>query len=73
MISFDVDSLDPKYMDSTGVMSPNGLHYSDVKNVISYAIQTKKLIHLDIMEFNPELGDKDISVETMRSVIDFLD
>lgn len=68
LISFDVDSLDPTYLDSTGCYAPNGLSPTDVKNVIDYSINTNKLNHLDIMEFNPHLGDKIKSIETVKYI-----
>jgi len=68
LISFDVDSLDPEYMSSTGVMANNGLNYTDVRDVITYALQTNKVVHMDIMEFNPYLGDVDESLDTIKKL-----
>jgi arginase len=68
LISFDVDSLDPKYMNSTGTMAEKGLIPIDVKTIINYSFGTNKLIHLDVMEFNPLLGDIDKSVETLKEI-----
>lgn len=68
MISFDVDALDPSYLDSTGCLAPNGLKPSDIKFVIDYAIRSGKLKHLDIMEFNPELGDCERSINCVKSI-----
>jgi len=68
LISFDVDALDPSYVDSTGCLAPNGLTPLDVKSIIDYAIQSDKLIHLDIMEFNPKLGDPDKSIESIKTI-----
>lgn len=68
LISFDVDSLDPKYMDSTGVMANDGLTPNDVKTVIEYSIEHNKLIHLDIMEFNPLIGNPEKSIESIKEI-----
>lgn len=68
LISFDVDSLDPKYMNSTGTMAEKGLVPIDVKTIINYSFNLNKLIHLDVMEFNPLLGDVDKSVETLKEI-----
>lgn len=68
MISFDVDALDPTYLDSTGCYAPNGLKPSDVKNVIEYANSLHKLSHLDLMEFNPYMGDKIKSIDSLKSI-----
>jgi arginase len=68
MISFDVDVLDPTYLDSTGCYAPDGLKPIDVKNVIEYAHSLNKLSHLDIMEFNPHLGDWLKSIDSLKSI-----
>jgi len=68
MISFDVDALDPSYMDSTGVMAANGLTPKDVKYIIDYAYDSEKLIHLDLMEFNPLLGNAEKSIESLKYI-----
>jgi len=68
MISFDVDALDPTFLDSTGCLAPNGLKPFDVRFIIDYAIKTEKLKHLDIMEFNPELGNSDKSINCVRTI-----
>jgi arginase len=68
LVSFDVDALDPKYMDSTGVIAPNGLELDDVKNTIQYIYTNNKLTHLDIMEFNPLLGNCEKSIESLKYI-----
>ncbi len=68
LISFDVDALDPKYMDSTGVMADNGLKPSDVKTIIKYAMDKNKLVHLDLMEFNPSIGNPEKSIEAVKEI-----
>jgi arginase len=67
-ISFDVDSLDPTYLDSTGTLANNGLNPNDIKNIINNAVLTDKLIALDIMEFNPNIGNIEKSLEIMHSI-----
>ena len=69
LISFDVDALDPTYMDSTGVMADNGLTPDEVKNIISYANDTQKLVHIDLMEFNPMLGDPEKSISSIKTTL----
>ncbi len=65
-ISFDVDSLDPKYLDSTGTLAPNGIHPQDVRNIINEC--QDKLQSLDIVELNPYLGNFTKSIETLRFI-----
>lgn len=68
LISFDVDALDPSILNSTGVMAPNGLSSKEVKQIIDYSYNTNKLVHLDIMEFNPSLGDPSKSIECIKDI-----
>jgi arginase len=68
LISFDVDSLDPTYLDSTGCYAPNGLNPDDVKFIVNYSIQYDKLVHLDIMEFNPHIGDVEKSIKCIKNI-----
>jgi arginase len=68
LISFDVDALDPEYMDSTGVIASNGLTPNEVKQTIEYAYEQNKLVHLDIMEFNPLLGNAEKSIQSVKEI-----
>lgn len=68
LISFDVDALDPSYLDSTGCCVINGLKPNDVIYIINYAYKLDKLCHLDLMEFNPHIGDKQKSLECLKSI-----
>ena len=68
LISFDVDAIDPLYLDSTGCLASNGLHPNDIKYIINYAIECNKLSHLDIMEFNPHLGNVDKSIDCIKQI-----
>lgn len=73
-ISLDVDVLDPSIMSSTGTKENGGLMLEDgLLDIISVIRRYSKHFATDIMEFNPDLGDKKSSIETIRSVIDFLD
>jgi arginase len=63
MISFDVDSLDPEYVDSTGTRATGGIKPSDIYSILNTA---KNLVHLDITEFNPFIGDKENSINNIK-------
>lgn len=63
-MSWDVDSLDPTIMDSTGCVVDNGLNLTDV--VMLYEHIEKDLVALDVVEYNPELGNHNKSSETMK-------
>ncbi len=66
-ISFDVDSLDPTFLDSTGCVVEHGLHPDDIITVINTIYNT--MIALDIVEYNPLLGDNIKSKKTMKYII----
>lgn len=66
-ISWDVDSLDPKYLDSTGTIADKGLHPDDIINLLNYV--GKRAIALDIVEYNPLLGNDKKSLAVMKYII----
>jgi len=67
-ISFDVDGLDPSQMDSTGTIASDGLEWSDVRKIIEASLLNDKLVALDVVEFNPELGNMEKSLGTMKKI-----
>ena len=64
-ISFDIDSLDPYYISSTGTIAPNGLYLTEIIIVYKYLQKISNIVALDIVELNPELGNIN---ETMKSI-----
>jgi arginase len=69
-ISFDVDALDPIYLDSTGTIASEGLSPIDIRNIIVEALNLDKLIGLDIVEFNHELGNLNKSINTINNIFE---
>jgi len=69
-ISFDIDSLDPSYLNSTGTLAPGGLKPSDVIDLYRYIKSKTNIVALDIVELNPELGDLDLSKSTLRKILE---
>jgi arginase len=69
-ISFDIDSLDPSYLNSTGTLAPGGLKPSDVIGLYRYIKSKTNIVALDIVELNPELGDLDLSKSTLRKILE---
>jgi len=67
-ISFDVDGLDPKFMNSTGTIASNGLKDNDVRKIIGVALDMNRLVGLDVVEFNPELGDMEMSLNSLKKI-----
>lgn len=70
MISFDVDSIDPEYMSSTGTIAKNGLSPETIKYILNYCLRNNNLVHLDITEFNPLLGNIKTSLECLHTIFD---
>ena len=59
-ISFDVDSLDPIDMFSTGTRSENGIPLHEITDLLHNVVSKQssgKRINLDIVEYNPLIGD----------------
>lgn len=67
-ISFDVDSIDPSFINATGTPVQNGLYPEEVRDIIEAGLNTKNLVSLDIVEFNTDLGDKEMSFRNLRDV-----
>ena len=67
-ISFDIDVLDPKYICSTGTRVDNGMHPWEVREIIAESLVEDQLKSLDVVEFNPELGDPARSAHHVREV-----
>lgn len=67
-ITFNINSVDPYYIDSTENNIHNGLEINDVRRVIDISLDEKKLVGLDIVEFNPQLGDIDKSINSMKNI-----
>jgi arginase len=72
-ISLDVDVLDPSVMSSTGTREPDGLQIDELLafiNCVRYHCRSH--FATDIMEFNPKLGNRRISIKTLKKIIDYL-
>ena len=69
-ISFDVDALDPELVDSTGTKVPEGLEPEEVREIIKTALDVNKLVSLDVVEFNKDLGDPDNSLIAVKRVFE---
>lgn len=70
-ISFDVDALDPSFVDSTGTRVANGLTPLEVRSIIEESMIQDNLVSLDVVEFNPLLGDPEHSLKAVKEVFQF--
>ena len=75
-VSFDVDSIDPKYIPSTGTPVKNGIELSNGIKILD-ALNKKNLVNMDITELNMDLGSKNdgrkSGVNTVKLFKHFLD
>jgi arginase len=55
-ISFDVDSIDPAYIPSTGTPVKNGLRLNNAKQILNKLSAMGNIVNMDITELNLELG-----------------
>ena len=69
-ISFDVDVIDPELVDSTGTRVPDGLEPEEVREIIKTSLELNKLVSLDVVEFNKDLGDPDNSLIAVKRVFE---
>ena len=61
-LSFDVDSLDPLYIDSTGTLVERGLYKFQTSQVLK-ALINKRIVNIDVCELNLDIGDKKKSLK----------
>jgi len=65
-LSLDVDALDPSIFPSTGVPAENGLSIDDIL-LLCERIKEKKLVSMDFVEFNPEIGTEDEVTKSLNN------
>ena len=56
-VSFDVDSIDPKYIPSTGTPVKNGIELDNAIKILDNLNNTN-IVNMDITELNKSLGSK---------------
>ena len=74
-ISFDVDSLDPSAMPSTGTRSDLGIELGEIEYLFNYIKSQNKNVNLDIVEYNPLIGtyeEKKTSKQNIEKLINIL-
>ena len=66
-ISFDIDSLDPKYASSTGTPVEKGIPLHDALEMGRVVCDSNMLSILDVVEVNPLIGDPEQVATTCNS------
>jgi len=57
-VSFDVDSVDPKYIPSTGTPVKNGIDMHKAISILDNLNNNSEIVNMDITELNMDLGTK---------------
>lgn len=67
-LSLDIDGLDPEFCPSTGTRSGKGLLVSDVVELCHRIKKTGNLVSIDLVEFNPLIGNESDVEKTVSSI-----
>jgi arginase len=70
-LSFDVDIFDLFTVVSTGTRVSDGPSIQEVFSIGKYLASTGRLRSMDIVELNPEIGNKEEVLDSFKLVIDF--
>ena len=68
-LSFDVDSIDPKFIPCTGTPVSDGLDLGSFKNFVN-ELNVDKMINMDIVELNLTLGDDKEFDKSLKSIFE---
>jgi arginase len=68
--SFDIDSVDPKFVSSTGTPVKNGLTVQSAKELVRYFTEDNKTMLKEFVEVNPCLGNYEKSYDTITEILD---
>lgn len=67
-VSFDVDSIDPKYIPSTGTPVKNGIELNNAIKILDN-LNNKNIVNMDITELNMDLGTKSDGVKSGKNTV----
>ena len=68
-ISFDIDAVDPSECPSTGTTAPDGISIAHVVKLIKRIKEMGNLVSMDIVEFNPLVGNDSEVEKTVQSIM----
>ena len=72
-ISFDVDSVDPDYIPSTGTPVKKGLRLNNVKQILNKLSNLGNIVNMDITELNLDLGSSLDKTKSGKNTIKLFD
>ena len=65
-VSFDVDSIDPKYIPSTGTAVKNGIELKNANHILD-ELNNTNIVNMDITELNGDLGSKSDGIKSIKN------
>ena len=68
-LSFDIDSVDPTFAPSTGVPENGGITPGQAAGLISTIMKSGKVAAIDLVEFNPRIGDVQTTLRTWEQIV----
>jgi len=68
-ISWDIDAMEPDLVSSTGTPVENGFNFDDMCRIIDL-LSYQDVRGLDVVEFNPDIGDAKVTYVTILKVLD---
>ena len=71
-VSFDIDGIDPRWAPSTGTPVERGVTLTEALELCKYLKETGRVIGMDLVEVNPEIGtrqEQEITVNSALKVI----
>ncbi|WP_461613261.1 arginase [Clostridium sp. Marseille-QA1073] len=71
-LSFDIDSIDPKFLPGTGTPVDNGLTINEAKFILKYLLETRLIKSMDFVELNTELDKGNDTIEFCVELIDYI-
>ncbi|KPM03890.1 arginase, non-hepatic 3-like protein [Sarcoptes scabiei] len=71
-VSFDVDSVDKLFIPSTGTPVLGGLTIREVFTIAENIWRTKRMVSLDVVEFNPLIGNPNEVDCSANNIIDII-
>lgn len=71
-VSFDIDVVDPSVAPDTGIHVPGGFDRAEVQNIAQWVSQSARLVSLDLVEVNLELGgERETALATLDIAVNF--
>ncbi|SBT76262.1 arginase, putative [Plasmodium ovale] len=61
-ISLDIDSVDHFFAPGTGTIAKGGLNYREINLLMKVLADTKRIVSMDLVEYNPSLDETDKTV-----------